>query len=191
MWPKPYLAPPFRTPQALGDPTATTLDLPGYRQVRGYTCGYACTLMVLRYFGADVHGEELFRRLGTGPDGTRQNAIVRELRDCGVSVNVRYDVDFDRVRTAIDRGKIVIGYHHPAEHWVVLYGYGVEPGRVYVADSRAGEPSLHLWDSYGPTLRGFGIICSDRRRPVSLAEPEPPADEPQQGQLSFGFLVFR
>lgn len=187
MWAKPYLAPPFRTPQALGDPSATTLDLPGFRQVRGYTCGYASTLMVLRYFGADLRGEELFRRLGTGRDGTRQNAIVRELRSGGVSVNVRYDVDFSRLRTAVDRGKAIIAYHYPAEHWVVLYGYGVEPGRVYVADSRAGEPSLHLWDSYGPTLRGFGIICSDRRPLAPVVESERPAVEPETGQLSFGF----
>ncbi len=191
MWPKPYLAPPFRTPQALGDPSATTLDLPGYRQVRGYTCGYACTLMVLHYFGADVEGEELFRRLGTGRDGTRQNAIVRELRAGGVSVNLRYDVNFARLRTAVDRGKPIIAYHYPAEHWVVLYGYGVEPGRVYVADSRAGEPSLHMWDSYGPTLRGFGIICSDRRRSAAAGDTGRPAAKPETGQLSFGFFDFR
>ncbi len=187
MWPKPYLAPPFRTPQALGDATATTLGLPGYRQVRGYTCGYACTLMVLRYFGAEIRGEELFRRLGTGRDGTRQNAIVRELRANGVSVNARYDVDFARLRTAVERGKPIIAYHYPAEHWVVLYGFGVEPGRVYLADSRAGEPSLQLWDSYGPTLRGFGIICSDRRRSASAPVPELSTVEPGAGQLSFGF----
>ena len=191
MRPKPHFAPPFRTPQAHGDPTATTLAVPGYRQVRGYTCGYACALMVLRYFGADVGGEKLFLRLGTGRDGTRQNALVRELRAGGVSVNVRYDVDFARLRTAVDRGKLIIAYHYQAEHWVVLYGYGVEPARVYVADSRAGEPSLHLWDSYGPTLRGFGIICSDRRATVPGAAIEPPSAAPDTEQLRFGFVAFR
>lgn len=163
MRPKPYFAPPFAPQRANGDATARTLDLPGYRQVRGYTCGYAVALMVLRYFDPTVRGAELYARLGTGREGTRQTALIRELRASGVSARVRYDLDFDVLRSAVDDGKPVIAYHYPAEHWVVLYGYGIIPERVYVADSRAGEPNVQPWDRYGPTLGEFGIVCSSTR----------------------------
>ena len=158
--------------------------MPGYRQVRNYTCGYASALMVLRHYRPETNARELFDRLGTGRDGTRQTAIVRELRASGLSANVRYDVDFTRLRTAIDRGKLVIGYLHDIDHWVVLYGYGAAPEQqVYVADPRPLEPCVHGWDAYRPRLRDFGIVCSDPvARPIPLPapprRPEPQPDDP-------------
>jgi ABC-type bacteriocin/lantibiotic exporter with double-glycine peptidase domain len=135
--------------------------------------------MVARHFEADVIGQELFERLGTGRDGTRQNAIVRELRAHGVRANVRYDVDFDRLRTAIDRGKLIIGYMHDIDHWIVCCGYALEPERVYVADPRPGEPSEHRWALARINLRGFGIVCS------AADEVAPEASRPQL-DLDFG-----
>lgn len=150
---------------------ARTLDIVGHRQVRNYTCGYASSLTVLRHFRPEIRARELYDRLGTGRDGTRQGAIIRELRRAGLSANARYDFDFQRLQTAVDRGKLIIAYYYPAEHWVVLYGYGREPERVFVADSRAGEQCEHPWADYGPKLRGFGIIIADREaRPASASE---------------------
>jgi len=177
--PKPYFAPPFRPQLADGDATARTVPILGHRQVRSYTCGYASALTVLRYYQPDTRARELYERLGTGADGTRQTAIIRELRAAGLGASARYDFDFDRLRAAIDQDKLVVAYFYPAEHWVVLYGYGTDPDRVFVADSRAGEPCEHAWAGYGPALRGFGIVVSSRE-PRVIALPEP-------GQLSFEF----
>jgi len=137
-----------------------TLSVPAYRQTRNYCCGFTCALMVAHYFEAPVSARDLFERLGTARDGTRQNAIVRELRALRLRINVRYDVDFDRLRREIDQGKLIIGYLADAEHWVVLYGYAVSPERVYIADPRPDEGCEHAWESIAPRLGGFGMVCS-------------------------------
>jgi len=199
---KPYHAVPYLPLMRAGDVSAKTLRLPGYRQTRGYCCGFASALMVLRYFGATVPGQELFSRLGTARDGTRQGAIVRELRAAGLRVNLRYDVGFERVRTEIDRDKLIIGYLTDAEHWVVIYGYAVDPERLFVADPRPDEGCDHAWASIEPRLGQFGMVCSrpgERRAPIAAAPveaPAPPLPEPDPEdsgqparpvQLSFDF----
>ncbi len=165
--------------------------MPGFRQARTYSCGFASALMVLRYFERDVPALDLFRRLGTGRDGTRQQAIVRELRLLGVSVNARYDVDFDRIQREIDRGKPLIAYLGDLEHWLVIYGYALEPRRVYVADPRPDEACEHTWDAYASRLGCFGMVCSPRtvrRAPRVVPTPSGSADTPGSVQLLLPFL---
>lgn len=187
---RPHHAQRFRTVQAVADQRATTLPVPGFRQARSYTCGFATALMVVRYFGMDISAFELFRRLQTGRDGTRQSALVRELRAAGLRANVRYDVDFARVCQAIDRNKLVVAYLEDLEHWLLVYGYDLGghgqgrelvPARLFVADPRPGIPCEQPWATLGPRLGGFGIICSHpqdsaayRQTPLALAEPATP-----------------
>ena len=181
---KPHHAPPFSPAYAVADTGAKTLLVPGYRQARNYSCGFATALMVVRYFRPHAPARELFDALGTTRDGTRQNAMVRAIRACGLGANVRYDVDFARLQQEIDRNKHVVGYLHDSDHWVVVYGYGCDPQRVYIADPEPGEPCVHSWQRYREKLAGFGIVCScarmSRRRappavPHRLALPPAPA----------------
>ena len=181
---KPHHAPPF-LPAYAQCGGEQTLPIPGYRQARNYSCGFATALMVARYYLPEIDARELYARLGTSRDGTRQNAIVKALRTCGLAVNVRYDVGFERLAQEIGRGKLVIGYLHDAEHWVLLYGYGRTPQRVFVADPEPGEACVQPWERYGLRLRDFGIVCSSRRRaqtpaPEATAQalPAPQAPAP-------------
>lgn len=160
---KPHFAPPF-APVHHRPNSVTVQALRAYRQTRSYSCGFASVLMVLRSFGQAVESRELFASLGTGRSGTRQNAILRELRRHGLSANARYDFGFDALRRSIDADKLVVGYLVDVEHWLVVYGYGLEPRRVFVADPRPGEGCEHLWDGYGDRLNRFGIVCSRRSR---------------------------
>lgn len=162
---KPHFAPPFEVVR--DRPGAVTVPLFGYRQTRSYSCGFATALMVLRTFGRSVEARELFERLRTGRSGTRQTAIVTELRRRGLRANIRYDLDFAALSRAIDAGKLIVAYLGDAEHWLVVYGYGRGPERVFVGDPRPGERCEHRWDAYGARLGGFGIVCS---RP-SVVEP--------------------
>ena len=205
---QPHHAPPF-LPAYASCRSEETLAIPGYRQARNYSCGFATALMVARYYRPDVNARRLFEQLGTGRDGTRQNAIVKVLRAQGLGANVRYDVGFERLRQEILRGKLVVGYLHDSEHWVLLYGYGLAPRRVFIADPEPGVGCVKAWERYADRLRAFGIVCSYRQRSqpeeaIVLEErraekprqrvPEPPQDAPGREpaveplQLSFGFM---
>lgn len=167
---KPHFAPPFAPVHDRPD-SVTVETLRAYRQSRNYSCGFASVLMILRSFGQAVEGKELFERLGTGRSGTRQTAILRELRRSGMSANVRYDFNFDALCRSIDAQKLIVGYLFDVEHWLVIYGYGVEPRRVFVADPRPGERCEQPWETYADRLNGFGIVCS-RRRARATAQPK-------------------
>ena len=173
---KPHFAPPF-APVHDRPGSVTVESVRAYRQTRSYSCGFASVLMVLRSFGLAVEARELFESLGTGRSGTRQNAILRELRRRGLSANARYDFDFDALRRSVDAQKLVVGYLNDVEHWLVVYGYGVEPKRVFVADPRPGEGCEQPWNRYGPRLGGFGIVCSPRRRPQVTGQLALPIDQ--------------
>ena len=180
---KPHFAPPFATVQRRNDDSVSTLPVPGFRQVRGYSCGYASALMVVRYYGLPVAGADLYRLLGTDRSGTRQTALVQALRQVGLRVGVRYDLDFAGVVRAIDSNKSIIAYLGDDEHWLVIYGYGRAPARVFVADPRPGQLCERLWESYGPRLGGFGLLCSpgavDARPPAPASPAEREREEPR------------
>lgn len=157
---RPHHTPRFETEQGRDDRRVTTLPVPGFRQARPNTCGFAAALMVLRYFGSDVAAMQLFERLDPGREGVQPGALVRELRRAGLRVRVREDVDFARIGQAVDRNHLIIGQLADDKRWLVIYGYGHEPRRVYVADPRPDEGCERLWDELGPRLGGYGIICS-------------------------------
>ena len=161
---KPHTAAPYYPPAPHDDPSVHVRPIRAYRQVRGYTCGFASTLTVLHAFQRRIAPKELYRRLGTDREGTGQTAIVRELRSAGVSANPRYDMDLATLQRTLDQGKLVIGYHHGVEHWVVIYGYGTGPNRIFIADPVIEWRHEHSWAHYGPKLKGFGIVCSGRQR---------------------------
>lgn len=170
---KPHQLPPF-LPARCASHEGKTLSIPGYRQSRNYSCGFASTLMVARYFSPRVSASRLYESLGTSRDGTRQTAIVRELRSIGVSANTRYDVCYERLKREIDRGKPVISYLFDDEHWLVVYGHASNPDRIYVADPRPGHASVFLWSAYGRRLGQFGIVCSAQMRARATRQTAPP-----------------
>lgn len=162
---KPHHAPPFSTAHC-PDLFDCILPVPGFRQARSYACGFASALMVARYFCPKTSAQGLFARLGTGPSGTRQTAIVRALRGLGIRVGVRYDMTFFDLCRAVDGGRPVIAYFHDDEHWVVIYGYGMFPERVFIADPEAGCGVAVAWTAADPRLRSFGMVCSRGRAMV-------------------------
>ena len=127
-----------------------------------------------------ICGQDLFTALGTAQDGTGQTSIVRVLRQQGVGANLRYNMDFTGVAGSIDAGKVLIGYLEDEEHWLVIYGYGRGPRRVFVADPEPDKNCEQVWETYGDRLGGFAIVCSDTLRPK-------PSAYPAVSQLSFDF----
>lgn len=163
-----------------------TLPVPGYRQARNYCCGFAATLMVLRHFERGLCGQELFEALGTARDGTGQGAIVRVLRSQGLRANLRYDMNFERIATSLQSGKVLIGYLDDEEHWLVIYGYGRSPERVYVADPEPGKTCEQLWETYGLRLGGFAMVCSPVQAGLGRAPDVPASVSAEQLFFDFG-----
>ncbi len=191
---KPHSALPIELIHQPEDESVVTLAVPGFRQVRNYSCGYTAALMVLRHFDCQIEGQQLFAELGTTREGTGQSAIVKVLRAQGLRANLRYDMNFARIRRCIDVGKVLIGYLEDEHHWLVLYGYGDAPERVFVADPEPGKTCEQAWESYGPRLHGFSIVCSPRQQPAGADAAGSHATEktssPSQvdsQQLSFAF----
>ena len=170
---KPYLAPPYYPVPPRGDQAARVLPIAAHFQVTQYTCGFASVLTVLKSYGRSVNERELYRRLGTGRDGTSEVAILSELDRAGIAAEVRHDLSFPEIRQVVDQRRLIIGYHGGLDHWLVLHGYGTDPERVFVADSLVGNRRVHPWADYGPKLGGFGIVC---RRGSAVARRLPERD---------------
>lgn len=94
--------------------------------------------------------------------------LAKALRRTGIGVGIRHDLNHRSIRKTIDSGIPIITCVHTGDpdtdHWVVIYGYEVQPNRVFLAGN--GFPYLsrkeyafseffsELW-----TPRGNGLIC--------------------------------
>ena len=147
---------------------ATVLEFPGYRQTQSYTCGFVAGLMVLHGLLPQAGTRRFLRLVDPDPKwGTSTNRLIRSLRASGVVVGRRDGLGFDGVAEHIDAGLPLITTirraGRPGLHWVVLYGIGRSPRRVFVAgDSMRPPGSLarswrelsHQWSP-----RGFALAC--------------------------------
>ena len=155
------------------EPKVKTLPISGYAQTQSYTCGFAAGSMVLKKFQPAASLERFYGFVKPHPTrGTSRGRLRDSLRRCGIAVNWRNDLDFSSIMAAIDRNKpiaTVVHYHGEnmvvVKHWVVIYGYGKSPPRIFVAGT--GFPILsrkelpwnwfkkHFWRT-----QGFGLVCS-------------------------------
>jgi len=147
-----------------------TLKLPGYFQSQGHTCGFVAGLMILHYFRPDVPAEKFYERIRPH---YRWGVSRRRLMDClrvhGLRVNWQTDLDFSGIVAAIDECRpialVVRTRDEDADHWVVIYGYGKRPNRVFVAAN--GLPLLsrkeYPWGFFKQRYlqkAGFGLVCA-------------------------------
>ena len=139
-------------PAPLAHPNAdnvTTLDMSGYYQLREFSCGYTSALMIARYFKCRKSNEKIFEIIGTDEDGTPHYRLVNGLRRLGFRVSQKESLQFELVRNSIDHGFPIITGSPKENHYIVIYGYGVNPRRVFVADpdpiSVISEIRKSLW----------------------------------------------
>ena len=151
------------------DANVETLKIPAYCQTQSFSCGFVAGLMVLRYFFPDARAEAFYASVNADPEtGTSEGMLTRALRRHGVSVSVRHDLTFAALAAAIDRGRplaMIVNTSCPDySHWVVAYGYGRHPSRVYVAGN--GLPivsrKVYCWQefqAYHWRTPGQGLVC--------------------------------
>ena len=150
-------------------PNEVTLDLPGYCQLDSYCCGVVAGVMALKLFQPRASFTAFHERVQPHPEnGTSTTQLVRALRQSGLRVTDRADLTFAGLCATIDAGSpVIVVVQNPgvdAAHWVVVYGYGRKPNRVFLATN--GYPFLaknvvplrrfaRLWSPHGN-----GLICA-------------------------------
>jgi HlyB family type I secretion system ABC transporter len=114
-------------------------------------CGAACLAMVCRYFGKDVAISHIRDVVHTSTDGTTLAGIAHGAADLGLAARaVRAS------KSRLDDLPLPAIVHWEGNHWVVLYG--VEDGRVRVADPATGlqrpsrEEFLEHWSGYAALI---------------------------------------
>lgn len=148
------------------DDAVVTLPVPGYRQAQTYTCGYVAAMMVLHYFKPRASENRFWARCAPDPTyGVPVTRLARALRGSGVKVGLREAFDFDDIQRAIDQYQpLIVTVGDEGNHWVVIYGYGERPRRVFVGNGwprlpRNKEVHWRLFERhYGGALGG--LLCS-------------------------------
>jgi hypothetical protein len=150
-----------------------TLDMPGYRQLESYTCGFVAGLMVLHTFHPEKSIKRFFNVVASDTEyGTQPHRLVKSLRACGVGVSERGDLNFAAICDMIEEGFPIITLVRTGSpdvvHWVVIYGYGTKPNRVFIAGDGlplVGHLLGHkqaLWPEFARKKwaeKGFGLVC--------------------------------
>ena len=149
-------------------PDEVTLDLPGYVQLDSYGCGAVAGVMALKHFKPRASFTAFYARVSPLPEnGTATYRLIRALRQSGLRVSERHDLSFADLCAAIDAGSpVIVVVHNPGAedtHWVVVYGYGLKPKRVFLATN--GFPVVtnvvplsrfaRIWSPHGN-----GLICA-------------------------------
>ena len=154
-------------------PNEVTLDLPGYGQLDSYSCGVVAGVMALKQFKPAASFSAFYARVDPHPVwGTSTAKLVRALRHHGLRVRERDDLGFASLCRAIDAGSpVLVCVHNPGTdcaHWVVVYGYGRRPSRMFLATN--GLPFLDRnVVPFGEFTRlwcppGNGLVCAAPRR---------------------------
>jgi len=152
------------------------LAVPGYSQLDPYSCGATAGWAVVKTFHRTGIGfRKFYGDCDPQPfDGTTEGKLVKSLRCNGIGVSVRSNLNYIRIRAAIESGFPVIttiGHEYSdGAHWVVIYGIGWRPRRVFLCNqvnfgwpgfSRAEltwEDFRNLWNP-----RGGGLVCWGKR----------------------------
>ncbi len=169
-------------PDLLKHPGADTetLKLKGRYQTQPHTCGAIAGLMILNYLRPGCDAEAFFRSANPTPEkGTSVAKLIKALRRHGVSVSHRTGMVFADFVDAIDRQHpiaVVVNTCDPdAAHWVVCYGYGKKPNRVFIAGTglplvSRKEYSWHEFRKYHWAYAGEALVCR-KRKPRAKARP--------------------
>jgi hypothetical protein len=158
--------------QRAKEPRELTLDLPGYMQLNSYCCGAVTVAMVVRYFWPQTSFGRIYATVNPSPEyGAGITSVARALRTCRVYASRQRKLTFEQLCSAIHQNRpVLVAIHNPGaetDHWVVVYGYGRRPDRVFIAcnglpwfgsNRMARREFEGIWKP-----RGNGIICCKDR----------------------------
>ena len=145
-----------------------TLGIQALTQLNSFCCGATAGFTVAGTFHPQADFGEFYAAVHPDPDlGVSRTRLVRALRGFGVGVRQERGLAFEKIRRAIDDGfPIITDIYEPGQecgHWVVLYGYGRKPRRVFLAVR--GLPffnrNRYAWEEFSrwQTPGKIGLVC--------------------------------
>ena len=151
------------------------LAVPGYAQLDGYSCGATAGWAVVKTFHPQASFRSFYNACNPSLDGTTDAQVIRALLSHGVGVSVRTDLTYAMVRATIRAGfPIITGIGREVcdtgDHFVVIYGVGWNPSRVFVCNqpqwgcSRQELPWADFRATWAPL--DHGLICWGKDFPV-------------------------
>jgi hypothetical protein len=143
-----------------------SLRVAGYAQTLSYNCGVVAGWTVVQSFWPKRSFERFYRLVSPDRDsGTSTAELVGALRHSRISVT-RCGPTFPKIKAAIDGGCPMIAcVYRPGKdyrHWIVVYGYGLNPKRVYVAGnrwSRFVEPNVLEFPEFRSLCSKNPLVC--------------------------------
>jgi hypothetical protein len=148
------------------------LGIPGYRQIKSFTCGFVSGLMVLEGLGKKIDSAKFYKECRPHQTwGISTRKLSRALRKNGIRVKIRQKLKFEEVAEAISAGHPIITTvkrRNDIQHWIVIYGVNKNTREIFVAGDKfwfTPDSTRHKWDPYWkrfPTWADF-LICSETK----------------------------
>jgi hypothetical protein len=145
------------------------LAVPGYSQVDPYSCGATACFAVVRTFHPQANFQKVYSDTNPLPfEGVSERKLVRALRRNGVGVAVRFNLDYQSIRAAIEGGfPLIVGIGNDmfkdGDHWAVIYGIGWNPRRIFISNQpNFGNSREELtWSGFRSIWipRGRALVC--------------------------------
>ncbi len=152
-----------------GTEDVLTLEVPGYKQTNTFSCAVTAGLMVLHTFRPRASVDRFYRWVNPHEEnGAQPWKLIRALRRSKVGVSERNSLTWEDVHELISDGFPIITLvrtNDPEiDHWVVIYGVGVHPNRIFIAAN--GWPLIgrreYRWTEFESAWwrpRGYGLVC--------------------------------
>ncbi len=137
-----------RDARAFPKPSDCTLDIPLYRQLKSYTCGFVAAAMVVHTFDKSKSLSDIWELITPDFDwGVQTGALVRGLRKLNIGVSLKHNLNFLEVKKQIEAGYPIITTvkRRGMGHWVVIYGVNESSKELLIAASGIAYISRHRY----------------------------------------------
>lgn len=148
------------------------LALPSYSQTDTYSCGAIAGWSVVEFLQTQRDFARFYRDCSPSVElGTSTTRLTGALWQHAINVRNHKDLSFTAIKKSISEGKpILVGiaagalFDEDAGHWVVIYGYGANPNRVFISGrtipgfSRQEMSWRDFKSAWSPV--GNGLVCS-------------------------------
>jgi ABC-type bacteriocin/lantibiotic exporter with double-glycine peptidase domain len=115
------------------------LNFPRKIQLTDYTCGPCSVYCITKHFGCGVSYEEVKDGVRCDEDGTDEYHVIKFLRENGLRVCVRDEMDFDDLISALELEYVAL-VTLDEDHYGVVYAYDHYNDEFLISD-----PSVVRW----------------------------------------------